>query len=320
MKAAVLNKLGTSPFYEDVEDPVPQDEEQLLINIEAASLKNIDRLRTGRKHPASHSNLPAIVGIDGVGTLENGTRVYAQGLTGMMAQKGLIAKTRYTVLPDQLDYSTAAALPNAVIGSTMALHFRGKMEPGMTILINGATGVTGQVAVQVARYYGAANIIVTGRNPAILDRLKSLGADTVISLEQAGDHVIKQLKESQAETPIDLVLDYLWGYPIELVLQALIGGGSHKVRIVTVGDAAGSSIPLGSIMLRSAAIDLLGSGIGSLSQQELKMFDTKVLPEMFQLAADGKLLIDTQNEPLETIHQVWNKKGKAGKRIVIIMN
>ncbi|GAB3220518.1 zinc-binding dehydrogenase [Spirosoma arcticum] len=238
----------------------------------------------------------------------------------MMAQKGLIAKTRYTVLPDKLDYSTAAALLNAVIGSAMALHFRGKMEPGMTILINGATGVTGQVAVQVARHYGAANIIVTGRNPAVLDRLKSFGATTVISLEQAGDHFIKHVRESHAETPIDLVLDYLWGYPMELVLKALVGGGSRKVRIVTVGDAAGSSIPLASIMLRSAAIDLLGSGIGSLSQQELKKFDTEVLPEMFQLAADGKLLIDTQNEPLETIHQVWNKEGKAGKRIVIVMN
>ncbi|WP_020604611.1 hypothetical protein [Spirosoma spitsbergense] len=143
MKAAVLKQVGTSPVYEDVEDPVPQDREQLLITIEAASLKNIDRLRAGGKHPASHRNLPAIVGIDGVGTLENGKRVYAQGLTGMMAQKGLIAKARYTVLPDKLDYSTAAALPNAVIGSSMALRFRGRMEPGMTVLINGATGVTG---------------------------------------------------------------------------------------------------------------------------------------------------------------------------------
>lgn len=320
MKAAVLDQLGTSPIYKDVEDPIPQDGEQLLINIKAASLKNIDRLRAGGKHPASHTNLPAIVGIDGVGTLENGTRVYAQGLTGMIAQKGLIAKTRYTVLPDKLDYSTAAALPNAVIGSTMALRFRGSMESGMTVLINGATGVTGKVAVQVARHYGAANIIVTGRNPALLESLKSLGANKAISLEQAGDHIIKQLKESHAETPIDLVLDYLWGNPMELLLKALQSGGSRTVRIVSVGDAAGSIINLQSIMLRSAAIDLMGSGIGSLSQQDLRKFDSEVLPEMFQLAADGKLLIDTQNESLEHIHQVWNQEGKAGKRIVIVMN
>ncbi len=319
MKAAVLTQVGTSPIYKDVEDPVPQGSEQLLITIEAASLKNIDRLRAGGKHPASHKHLPAVVGIDGVGTLENGTRVYAQGLTGMMAQKGLIAKSRYVVLPDKLDYSTAAALPNAVIGSAMALRFRGKMEPGMTILINGATGVTGQVAVQVARHYGAANIIVTGRNQAVLDKLKSLGANTVIPLEQAGDHFIKQLKESHAQTPIDLVLDYLWGDPMEWVLKALQAGGSRTVRIVAVGDAAGSNIHLASILLRSAAIELLGSGIGSLSGQELGKFDTEVLPEMFQLAAEGKLVINTQNEPLENIEQVWGQEGKADKRIVIVM-
>jgi NADPH:quinone reductase-like Zn-dependent oxidoreductase len=318
MKAAVLTQVGTSPLYKEVEDPVPQDGEQLLITIQAASLKNIDRLRAGGKHPASHKHLPAIVGIDGVGTLENGTRVYAQGLTGMMAQKGLIAKTKYVVLPDKLDSSTAAALPNAVIGSAMALHFRGKMEPGMTVLINGATGITGQVAVQVARHYGAANIIVTGRNSAILGKLKSLGANMVISLEQAADHFTKQLKESHGETPIDLVLDYLWGSPMEWVLKALQAGGPRKVRIVTVGDAAGSHLNLASILLRSVAIDLLGSGIGSLSPQELSKFDTEVLPEMFQLAADGKLVIDTQNEPLENIQQVWNQESKVGKRIVIV--
>jgi hypothetical protein len=126
------------------------------------------------------------------------------------------------------------------------------------------------------------------------------------------------LKESHAQTPIDLVLDYLWGYPMEWVLKALQAGGSRKVRIITVGDAAGSSINLASIMLRSAAIDLLGSGIGSLSPQELGKFDTEVLPEMFQLAADRKLLIDTQDEPLENIEQVWNQEGKVGKRIVIV--
>jgi hypothetical protein len=105
---------------------------------------------------------------------------------------------------------------------------------------------------------------------------------------------------------------------MEWVLKALQAGGSRKVRIITVGDAAGSSINLASIMLRSAAIDLLGSGIGSLSPQELGKFDTEVLPEMFQLAADRKLLIDTQDEPLENIEQVWNQEGKVGKRIVIV--
>ncbi len=105
---------------------------------------------------------------------------------------------------------------------------------------------------------------------------------------------------------------------MELVLKALQAGGSRNVRIVTVGDAAGGHLRLASILLRSAAIDLLGSGIGSLSPQELGKFDAEVLPEMFQLAADGKLVVDTQNEPLENIQQVWNQEDQAGKRIVIV--
>jgi NADPH:quinone reductase-like Zn-dependent oxidoreductase len=102
MKAAVLNKLGTSLAYQDVEDPVPKNEEQIPIKVKAASIKNIDKLRAGGKHYASYKELPAIVGIDGVGILENGKRVYAQGLTGMLAERALISRNRFSVLPIKL--------------------------------------------------------------------------------------------------------------------------------------------------------------------------------------------------------------------------
>jgi NADPH:quinone reductase-like Zn-dependent oxidoreductase len=215
MKAAVLHQFGTTPVYQDFPDPVPQNEQQLLIRIQAAAIKSIDRLRAGGKHYASYRDLPVVVGIDGVGTLENGTRIYAQGITGMMAQKALIAKNGYTVLPDTLDSGTAAALPNAVIGAAMALLVRGKMEKGNTILINGATGVTGQLAIQIARHYGAGKIIATGRNPEVLEKLKALGADTVVSLTGADETIIKQLQDAYRSIPVDIVLDYLWGSPIQ---------------------------------------------------------------------------------------------------------
>lgn len=321
MKAAVLNQLGMAPVYKEFPDPVPEHEGQLLINIKAASVKNLDKLRAGGTHYASYTELPAIVGIDGVGVLENGTRVYAQGITGMIAEKGLISQKRYTTLPDNLDYITAAALPNAVIGATMALLSRGNMERGQTVLINGATGVTGQLAVQVARHYGAARVIATGRNAASLEKLKTLGADIIVSLREDDDTIIKQLKELHHETPIDLVIDYLWGHPVELLIKALKGGGinnfTHKVKIVTVGSMAGENISVASSTLRSSAIELLGSGLGSLNEQDLKKFDTEILPEMFQLAAAGKLTIDTHTEPLEHIEQVWDMEVAAGKRLVI---
>jgi NADPH:quinone reductase-like Zn-dependent oxidoreductase len=324
MKAAVLNQLGTNPVYQDHPEPVPQNDEQIVMNLKAAAIKNIDKLRTNANFYASHTNLPTVVGIDGVGVLEDGRRVYAQGITGMIAEKALISKNRYTVLPENLDCSTAAALPNAALGGAMPLLLRGNMQKGNTVLINGATGVTGQFAIQVAKHYGAANIIATGRNPALFGKLTSLGADTCISLQQNDEAIIKQLQEVHAAHPIDIVIDYLWGHPIELIITALKGGGMNaftpKVRIVTVGDLAGPTITLASGILRSSAIEILGSGIGSLSQEDMKKFGAEILPEMFQLAVEGKLMINTKTETLENIQSAWNENGEAGKRTVISMN
>lgn len=323
MKAAVLNKLGVAPVYQDFPDPVPQNDEQILINVKAASVKNIDKLRAGGKHPASHRELPAVVGLDGVGVLENGKRVYAQGITGMIAEQALIANHRFTVSPDNIDNVVAAALPNAAIGAAMAILFRGKMQKGNTILINGATGVTGRVAVQVAKHYGASKIIVTGRNADSLEKLIQLDADKIISLKQDDELIIKKLKQINNDSPIDIVIDYLWGHPIELIIKSLLGTGlnpfNRPVRIVSVGDIAEGNINLSSAILRSSAIEILGSGLGSFSQNDMKMFSSQILPEMFQLAADKKLIIETQVEKLPDIETVWNKGIDAGKRLVISM-
>jgi NADPH:quinone reductase-like Zn-dependent oxidoreductase len=321
MKAAVLHQLGSLPLYEEFPTPIPQNENQLILNIKASALKNLDKLRASGKHYASYTDLPVVVGIDGVGVLEDGTRVYAQGITGMMAEKALISKNSYMILPDKIDDLTAAALPNAVIGATMALRFRAKMKKGDVVLINGATGVTGQIAVQIAKLDGASTIIVTGRNSESLDKLNSLGADVIISLMQDDEAIINQLKEIHRITPVNIVIDYMWGHPVELIINSLKGGGMNnitsKVRIVTVGSMAGENINLASGTLRSTAIEILGSGIGSISKEEMVLFNTEILSEMFQLAAEGKLSIDTESAPLSEIETIWNNKSTPGKRLVV---
>ncbi|MEJ7682408.1 MAG: zinc-binding alcohol dehydrogenase family protein [Segetibacter sp.] len=321
MKAAVLHQLGGLPEYESFADPTPQNEEQLLITVKAASIKNLDKARASGKHYASHTELPAIVGIDGVGILENGTRVYAQGITGMIAEKALIAKNKYIVLPQNIDDATAAALPNAVMGAALALRYRAEVKKGNVVLINGATGVTGQLAVQIAKYYGASEVIATGRNMKSLEKLKTLGADVIISLKQDDEAIIKQLKEIYNSTPFDIVIDYLWGHPAELIIDALKGGGlnwfARKVRIVTVGSMAGESIDLASGVLRSSAIELMGSGLGSFSQEDMQNFNTRTVPQMFDLAADGKLTIETEKTTLENIKTAWQQEAAPGKRLVV---
>lgn len=321
MKAAVIKQLGTTPVYADFPNPVPQNENELIINVKAASVKNLDKLRASGKHYASYTQLPAVVGFDGVGTLANGTLVYAQGITGTLAEQALIPKGKYLILPQNSDVVTAAALPNAVIGSAMALLFRAKIQPGAVVLINGATGVTGQVAVQLAKHYGASKVIATGRNSEALEKLKSLGADVILSLKDSDVTIVENLKAIQNETPIDIVIDYIWGHSVELLLQALKGKGgyTHPVKMVTVGSISGEEIQLRSDVLRSTAIEILGSGIGSLSEKEMQLFITEVLPETFELAANGKLSIETEVAPLSEIENYWNKTIDAGKRLVIVV-
>ena len=321
MKAALLYKLGETPVYSEIPEPKTVNGNQLLMTVKAASVKNLDKLRASGKHYASYTEFPAIMGIDGVGILEDGTKVYAQGVNGMLAEKAIINKNAYTVIPKNLDFITAAALPNAVLGATMAIKSRAKIQKGHVVLINGATGVTGQIAVQVARYYGASKIIVTGRNQELLNELKALGADIIISLHQADESIIEQLKKINQEIPIDIVIDYIWGNPIELIIKSLKGGGlhtnNHTCKIVTVGSMAGETISLTSSSLRSTAIEILGSGLGSLSQQDMDDFTREVLPEMFELAAQGKLKIKTETEDLANIESVWNRKSTNGSRLVI---
>jgi NADPH:quinone reductase-like Zn-dependent oxidoreductase len=323
MKAAVLYKLGEAPKYKDFPEPVAQNSDQVLITVKAAAVKNLDKGRASGAHYASHKNLPEVVGVDGVGILADGTRVYANGITGMIGEKALIDKNKYTVLPDQIDDISAAALPNAVMGAALALKYRAEMKPGDTVLINGATGVTGKAAVQIAKYYGAKKIIATGRNEESLKQLLALGADEIISLKQEDQTIIGRIKELHASQPISIVIDYTWGHPAEMILSALKGGGLHaittKVRFVTVGSMAGEEIKVPSSILRSSAIELLGSGIGSLPKEAMENQFTETIPEMLALAAKSGLTIDTVTAELKDVETAWMENIPAGKRLVILI-
>lgn len=323
MKAAILHAPGEAPKYGEFTTPLPKNSDQLLITVKAASVKNLDKGIASGAHYSSNKDSfqPIVIGIDGVGVLEDGSRIYAAGIQGMISEKALIDKNRFVRLPDHLDEVTAAALPNAVFGAAAALRYRAEVKPGDTVLINGATGVTGRIAVQIAKHYGAKKVIATGRNAASLESLKDLGADEVISLTQGDEEILETLRNINLRTPIDSVIDYLWGHPAELILEALRGKGkfTHPVRFVTVGGMAGDHIQLSSGILRSADITLIGSGIGSLPEALMQKLFKDILPEMFLLAADGKLKIDTVTAPLKDIEKAWNQRIDSGKRLVIVI-
>lgn len=320
MKAAILQQFGKAPQYGDFPDPVPGNEQQIVMTVKAASIKQLDKAKASGNHYTSNASLPAVVGFDGAGVLDDGTRVYAMGLTGMLAEKALIDKDKWVPLPDNIDFKLAAALPNMLLGSDMALLYRGGIKRGDVILINGATGVTGMVATQVARLHGASKVIVTGRNPDSLRQLKELGADETISLKQDDELFVSQLTAIQNATPIDIVLDYIWGHPIELILSAL-GGASvvHPVKIVSVGEMAGATIALSGSSLRSHPIEILGSGFGSMTQEQVQIYMKDVLPSIFNMASEGQIKIDIESASLKDVEEAWTKKYPSGVRVVVEM-
>lgn len=321
MKAAVLYTKGELPQYVDFPEPIAQNNDEIVVKVKAVAIKHLDKGRASGKHYSSGAPGAEgrVIGGDGVCLLEDGTRVYGMGVSGMLAEKATIHKDRIVKVPTELDDATAAALPNAIIGAAMGLRFKADIKPGDVVLINGATGFTGQVAVQIAKYYGAKKIIVTGRNPESLNSLLALGADETISVMQDDEPFKAQVKAIHTQTPIDIIIDYLWGHTAEMILACIKGDGSftNKIRYVSVGSMAGDLIQLSAANLRSVDLQLTGSGLGGWSKQQVGLLFSEMLPEMFQLAAERKLKVQTISVKLEDIADLWNLDVPNGQRLVV---
>lgn len=321
MKAAVVFEKGNAPQYADFPEPEVIQNNEILVSVKAASIKNLDKARASGKHYSTENEVhqPTIVGSDGVGLLEDGKKVYFFSKKGTVAEKAVADKKMMVNIPEQLDFSTAAALPNAVMGSAMALKFKAGIQPGNVVLVNGATGITGRIAVQIAKIYGAKKIIVTGRNEKSLQALLELGADEAVSLHLNDEDFKSKIKEIHNETPIDIVLDYIWGHSVEMILSAFKGDGtfSHKTKLITIGGMSGDNIQLSSQILRATDIQISGSGLGSWTKEESTLLFSEIIPEMFQAAVDGKIKIETEDVDIKNIESAWNAEIQTGKRLVV---
>jgi len=320
MKAAVLHTRGEPPRFEDFPDPQP-DQNEVLVHVRAASLKNVDRAMASGSHYDSHRELPVICGIDGTAVLEDGTRVFCGGCRppyGMMAEQAVVSRHFCLPVPDDVDDNTAAALPNPALSSWLPLIWHAKLKPGETVLILGATGVAGKLAIQIAKHLGAARVVAAGRNRRILDTLPELGADATIVLDQPDHELAANFIREASRKRYDVVLDYVWGHPTEVLLDAMTGhdvtAESDPLRLIEIGEMAGPTISLSAAALRGSGIEIYGSGGGSIPR--MAIFET--FPQMWALAASGKLHIDTVPVPLAEIEYAWQRNDWLGRRAVIV--
>lgn len=308
MNAAVVTSFSAPPSYATFADPQPA-EGKLIVNVIAAGLHPIVRALANGTHYGSTGELPFIPGVDGTGRLEDGTRIYfgtARPPYGTFAEKALATKGMYITLPDGLDEVTAAGIANPGMSSWAALKARAKFAAGESVLILGATGIAGKLSVQIAKRLGARRVIAAGRNPQSLEELKALGADAVISLTQGHDALVAAFRSEIAEHGVDVVLDYLWGAPAEAVLAAIAQKGlknaSARIRFTQIGNMAAPTITLPAAILRSSGLELLGSGFGSASMDEI----FQAVREFFEIAAKTPFAVNIKAVPLRDIESVWS--------------
>jgi NADPH:quinone reductase-like Zn-dependent oxidoreductase len=317
MKAAIVQQAGQTPVYGNFPDPIATHGEH-RIDVTAAAISQITKGRAAGTHYSSDGQFPFVPGIDGVGRLEDGSRVYfvlARAPYGGMAEQTVVPATRCLPLPDGLDDVTAAAIANPGLSSWAALRERAGLRLGETVLINGATGSAGRLAVLIAKHLGAAKVIATGRNVEALQQLAALGADVTIPLPEEDDALERSFKPHFAEG-VDVVLDYLWGRSAErlLISAAKAGAEARPIRFVQIGSVSGSDITLPSAVLRASAIELMGSGIGSVPLERM----IAVTGELLQAAVPVGLRIAVDPVPLSRIEQSWTRAA-GSSRIVVTM-
>jgi NADPH:quinone reductase-like Zn-dependent oxidoreductase len=311
MHAAVVTTFGSPPAYQEFPTPTPQGAHQALADVLAVGLHPRVRSQANGSHYTSTGDLPLVPGVDGVArTADGATRYFVMGDTtmGAMAEQTVIDLRRSVVLPDGSDPVTMAAAMNPAMSSWVALRRRIGFKAGQRVLVLGATGSAGRLAVQVAKYLGAGQVIAAGRQPAKLAALPGLGADVTTSLD--GQELAK------AAADVDVVLDYVWGPPTADAMTAVVTGRADRgqpLSWVEIGSVAGPTAEIPSAALRAARLQLVGSGQGSVPTRDI----VAELADLAGVINDGALQISTRTVPLSDVAEAWPDRG-SDQRIVIV--
>ncbi|WP_019068952.1 quinone oxidoreductase family protein [Streptomyces hokutonensis] len=316
--AAVVHSFDAPPRYEPFDLPTPTDEDQELVDVLAVGLH--PRVRTGASgsHYTSTGKLPMVPGVDGVGRRQDGRLVYFvadDGLAGSMATRTVIDGRRSVPLPDGVDVVKIAAAMNPAMSSWVALRRRVPIEPGQSVLILGATGNAGQMAVQVAKRLGAGRVVGAGRDLARLATLPGIGADATVALTDDADATAAELAKEAAE--VDLVIDYLWGRPAGDVIMALLRARADRSRAldwIQIGSMAGPTLELPSAALRSANFRLQGNGQGAVSTRAY----LEQLPSLIKEIENGGIAVSAAPVPLADVESAWNAPEVPGVRTVLV--
>jgi NADPH:quinone reductase-like Zn-dependent oxidoreductase len=316
MHAAVVRSFDQPPRYETFATPEPTEPHEVGVDVLAAALHPRVRSTADGSHYESTGELPLIPGIDGVGRTDDGTLVYfvlPDTLLGSMAQRVVIDRRRSAVLPDGVDPVAIAAGMNPAMSSWIALRKRIAFAAGQNVLVLGATGSAGSMAVPIARHLGAGRIVAAGRNAVALEALRALGADETVRLDGDPDAVDAALGAAADAARVDVVIDYLWGTVAQRAIPAILHRRSDRGRPLTwiqIGSMAGRELTLPSEWLRAAALTVVGSGQGAVPTREI----VAELPGLAAHITAQTAGIDAIPTPLSDVASAWAAgSGRAGR-------
>ena len=318
MKAAVLHEVGGIPRYADFPDPVP-GEDEVIIDVKAVAVENVDKRIAAGTHYASQqyiAQLPAIPAFDGIGALPDGTIVgfgNPRPPYGALAEKTVVPKGAYVPVAEGIDPAIATVLGTAITG--MTIKTAAGFVPGETVLVQGATGVAGRLAVKVARLLGAGRIVATGRDDNQLRAVRALGADAVINTAVSDEALAQAYLDAKGDG-YDIVVDFLWGRPTEILLRSLVPESfavAKPPRLIQVGESAGGTLLVAAESMRTSGVEICGAAKG---------LNAEIMNEVYGQIVDwtqsGELTFDVVKVPLSDIETAWQRTDLRGSRLVVV--
>lgn len=315
MRAAQVITLGQPPSPGEAPDP-QRGEGQALVEVAAAPINPIDlAIGSGRFYGGS-PDTPYVPGVEGLGVVVEGdriaagTRIYFStrgGSNGSLATHAAVLEDEAFEVPAGVDDTLAACLGVAGLAAWLPLEWRAELREGETVLVLGASGAVGAIAVQAAKLLGAGRVVAAARSGEGLERALALGADAAVQV--GGQEDLAGAFREAAGGDIHVTIDPVWGEPMLAAAAASAPGG----RIVNLGQSAAPEAALTSAAVRGKMLAILGHS-NFLAPVEVR---ESAYRRMCEHAAAGRLAVDRDTFELDDVASAWQRQAEYPHRKLV---
>ncbi|HET6683934.1 MAG TPA: zinc-binding alcohol dehydrogenase family protein, partial [Gaiella sp.] len=312
MRAALIRELGSAPELGEIDEP----RGDAIVEVLAAPLNPVDLAVASGAYVAGHPPLPYVPGCEAVGRTEDARTVWVFGggfgllRDGGMAERAAVGNAVAVEVPDGADPALAAGLGIAGLAGWLPFAWRAPLRGGETVLVLGATGSVGLVAVQAAKLLGASRVVAAGRDAERLEKTAALGADATVQLG-AVDDLVTAFREASGGQGPNYVFDGLWSEPLAAALQAAAPGAT----VVNLGQSAGPTAELASGAVRGKNLNIHGHFAFGVPDEVF----AEHYPRLVRHALAGEIQLDVERVPLTDVADAWRRQaaGEATKLVLV---